>query len=179
MKDTDYAEKQETEGYKRLVDFNSHLHLENLGRIYGCKWSDASGYTTDGRLLNIENKVRNQYLLIDENGNFKVSGTSKNGAYIVDTLFIETHKAGDLYIDYFCEGKIPMYINYLEEDYVVVYNLTRLRKRPEKTYLRPFSKLYNAFEVADREELALTDAYIYKKENNKYICIYRPDDKRR
>lgn len=174
MKDKKYAEKQENEGYSKLVDFNNYLHLEELGRVEDCKWSDASGYTTDGMLLNIENKVRNQYLLKDEEG-YKISGTTKeNSPYIASTIYIETHKAGDMLLDYVCEGKMPLYINYLNDDVVVVYNLTRLNKRPKKSHLRVYSKLYQGTEIADREELSLTDAYIYQKINGTYKLISRP-----
>ena len=94
--------------------------------------------------------------------------------YTADTLYIEAHKAGDLFLDYICDEKIPIYINFLNDDIVILYNLSRLKHRPTEVAKRIHSKLYQGFELAKREELSLEDAWIYKKENNVYKLIKRP-----
>lgn len=164
--DKEYGNRQELEDFLLLEDFNSVLKLNELGRCPQKHTTDASGYTTDGRLLNIEIKKRNMNLMND----FILSGKT----YTADTLYIEAHKAGDLFLDYICNEKIPIYINFLNDDVVILYNLLRLKHRPTKVAKRIHSKLYEGFELAKREELSLEDAWIYKKENNVYKLIKRP-----
>lgn len=176
MKNTDFAKNEEKRDYELMVDFNSILGLRELGRTPEKHTTDASGYTTDGRYLNIELKSRNMRLL---NGGTKVLGTStsKDGRtyhYTADTLYIEAHKAGDMYLDYQIKDEIPMYINFLEDDVVVVFNLTRLKKRPKTIIKKIWSELYQAFELAKRELLSLDDAWIYQKINNEYRLIKKP-----
>lgn len=168
----EYTLKKENQDYFLLEQFNEFLNLQELGRCPEKHTTDASGYTVDGRLLNIELKQRNQTLI----NNFTVlSGLTTEGkTYTANTIFIEAHKAGDLYLDYVCEDKIPMYINFLNDGYVIVYNLARLKHRPTKIAKRIYSHLYDGFELAKREELRLEDAWIYKKENNAYKLVHKP-----
>lgn len=166
----EFTLKKENEDYLLLEQFNDYLNLKELGRCLEKHTTDASGYTTDGRFLNIELKKRNQ-TLIDNN---VLSGLTTDGKpYTASTIYIEAHKAGDMLIDYICEDKIPLYINFLN-GYVVVFNLAQLKHRPNKVAKRIYSKLYEGFELAKREELRLEDAWIYKKENNAYKLIYKP-----
>ena len=166
-----YADEKETHDYELLCDFNSYLKLNGLGRMIKDYSSDASGVTTDGRILNIELKSRNATLTKD----MKVMGYTKEGrVYTVDTLYIESHKIGELYTDYFVTGMIPMYINFLEGGYVVVYNLLHIKRMPKRVTKKIWSELYQALELAKREELSLEDAWIYKKEDNVYKLIHKP-----
>jgi hypothetical protein len=176
MINTTFADTNEKIGYEKLKDFNSFLNLKNLNRMSTGHWTDASGTTQNGKIANIELKNRNQKL-IKQGDKYLISGASKNGqTYIEPSIIIESHKAGDLLFDYLIMGYTPLYINFLEDNIVVVYNLARLNKRPTKKYSRNYSGLRNSFEIADREELDLTDSYIYRKtENNEYKCIYKPD----
>lgn len=167
----EFANERETEGWKKLQDFNDFLHLQELGKTPTGAYADASGFTTTGQKINIENKVRNQTLM----DNLWISGMTKNDIpYSANTLYIESHKLGDLLIDYITEQKTPLYINYLNDNVIIVFNLATLRHRPEKAHRRIFSKLYQSFEIADREMLRLEDAYIYRKEHNAYKLIHRP-----
>ena len=152
----DYAFKKEDEDYILLKDFNKVLKLTELGKCPEKYTTDASGYTTDGRYLNIELKSRD----IDIN--------------TFSSLFIEAHKAGDMLLDYVCEDKIPLYINFLNNGYVVLYNLSRLKHRPKKVFKKAYSKLYEGFELSKREELLVSDAWIYQKINNEYKLIHKP-----
>lgn len=156
MKNTNYALKREEDDYLLLKDFNSFLKLEGLGKCPPKHTTDASGYTTDGRYINIELKQRD------------ISINTFN------TLYIEAHKCGDMLLDYVIEKKVPLYINFLKDGYVVVYNLAELKHRPYKVAKRIYSELYQGFELAKREELRLDDAWIYKKENNEYKIIHKP-----
>lgn len=156
MKNTDFALKKEENDYILMEDFNKVLKLRELGKCPQNDVTDCSGYTEDGRYVSIELKERN--ICIDT----------------YDSIFIETHKCGDMLLDYVIEGKIPLYINFLNNGYVVLYNLARLRHRPKKVAKRIYSELYQGFELAKREELPLEDAFIYKKENDAYKLVRKP-----
>ena len=151
-----YSREYEDNDYELLQDFNKVLKLTELGRCPENDATDASGYTTDGRLINIELKRRN--INID---------TYKS-------IYIESHKVGDMLLDYVCDKKIPLYINFLDNGYVVVYNLAELKTRPKKVVKNIYSKLYQGFEIAKREELYIKDAWIYQKNNDTYKLIHKP-----
>lgn len=169
--DGEYALKKEQNDYILLEDFNSALKLIELGKCPDKYTTDASGYTTDGRLINIELKQRNQTL-----SGLTLSGTASttNAIYTANTIYIESHKVADMLLDYLCDGKVPLYINFLNDGYVVLYNLSQLKHRPKKVTKKIYSKLYQGFELAKREELLLEDAWIYKKENNVYKLCHKP-----
>lgn len=154
--DKEYVMTSELEDYELLQDFNKVLKLNELGRCPDKYTTDASGYTTDGRYINVELKKRN--IDIDT----------------FSTIYIETHKVGDMLLDYVCEKKIPLYINFLSDGHVVVYNLAELKNRPKKVAKRIYSKLYEGFELAKREELRLDDAWIYQKNNDGYKLVHKP-----
>lgn len=168
-----FADEQEKQGFINLNDFNNHyLHIQELGKTPKKTHYDASGFTTDGRPIEIEYKIRNQ-VLINPN---TISGHSKdNASYIASTIYIETHKVGSLMLDYLIYKTIPLYVNFLQDDTVVVFNLSMLKTRPKTVIKKIWSTLYNAFELSKREELKLDDAYIYKKQDdNKYVLIKKP-----
>ena len=50
----EYAIIEEEKDFIMLDDFNQVLHLIELGRAPMKSSTDASGYTTDGRYVNIE-----------------------------------------------------------------------------------------------------------------------------
>ena len=151
----EYGKTNENLDFEMLEHFNSLLKLKDLGRCPEMYHTDASGYSNN-KYINIELKRRSVNL-----------NTYK-------TLYIEAHKAGDLLLDYVIEGKIPLYINFLQDGHVVVFNLAELKHRPEKIAKRIESKLYEGFELAKREELLIEDAWIYKLENNQYKLIHKP-----
>lgn len=161
----DYAFKKEDEDYILLKDFNKVLKLSDLGQTPKYSTSDASG-TSLNRYINIELKRRNQTLTKD----FKISGET----YTADTVYLESHKAGDMLLDFVCEDKIPLYINFLNDGYVLLFNLSKLKHRPKKVCKKIYSKLYQGFELAKREELLVSDAWIYQRINNKYKLIQKP-----
>ena len=172
--DRDYAYGKEDEGFEKLEHFNKNfLKLENLTRTpKNYVTCDASGLTSIGESLNIEIKVRNQ-VLIDNN---TVSGlTTYNKPYTADTIFIEAHKSADLFLDYVVYKRAPIYINFLANDYVVVYNLFKMKKRPKVVTKKIYSKLYQQDEIQRRVELPLSEAFIYKREGDNYILKYKPN----
>ena len=181
QKNENFANSQEKRNIELLNDFNNFLNLQCLEKCPKGHYVDASGVTKNNQFLNFELKIRNQTLKQKEDGTLYVIGVSEktNKPYSADTLFIEAHKSSSLFLDYVMLDYLPMYINFLNDDVVVVYNLLKLNKRYEKEHHRIWSELYQSFEIADRELLALEDAFIYKKVNNEYKLIYKPNGERR
>ena len=174
-KNTQFANEKESKGFEELKKFNEFLKLNDLNQTHKGDYFDASGATPLKKTIIIENKIREQVLLQDDNGKFYVSGSTKEGkSYSGDTLFIESHKIADLLLDYVVNGSIPLYVNYLK-NHILVYKLHNLKHRPEKKHYRIFSQLYQSFEIADRQLLSLEDAYIFQKmENNTFQLIHQP-----
>lgn len=158
MKDKKYFDKNEENDMKMLYDFNLHTNLfSGLEPTEYSHFSDATAYTVskfgEYRKYNIEIKNRNAVLL--KNG--KISGAT----FIDDTIIIESHKACDLMLDNI-NGYEPLYINFLDNNVVVIYNLNKLSVRP--TSMKKFIKSngYQGFEIASRQGLNIKDAAIYK-----------------
>ena len=146
--------------WELLQDFIEHSNfksnLKEFGRKEECNYVDATGLTTSNQVLNMELKRRN----------------SKLGQY--STLFAEGHKLADLYLDYFCLNKIPLYINFLEDGHVVIYNLTKLKHRHEADKERKkWSQGYKAFEMSQSQKLDVRDAHIYKRVGDKFRLIQK------
>jgi hypothetical protein len=60
-------------------------------------------------------------------------------------------------------GLEPLYINFLDDGTVIIFNLNKLKKRPVKSgTMNIKSKGYKKFEVAKRQFLYISDAAIYK-----------------
>ena len=157
-REEDFSVSEQT-CWELLQDFiecsNFKIHIKKYGRTEECDYVDATGLTTSNQFLNMELKRRYQTL----------------GKY--DTLYAEGHKIADLYVDYFCDNKIPLYINFLNDNYVVIFNLIKLKRRHKAVKGRNWSQGYNAFEMTQSQRLDLKDAFIYKKENNKYKLIQK------
>lgn len=172
MKDKKYFDSKEAEDMNKLTNFNNKvLHLNQLGETPYKHWTDASGYTRDERYFNMELKERNQTLKQDENGNYYIEGTTNKGTtYTASTLYIEQHKLCSMMLDYITEGKEPIYINFLQNG-VIVFNLSKLKRRPVTENKKIHSKGYGQMEIGTREGLWLTDAAIY---DNNFTLIQRP-----
>ena len=176
MKDKKYFDTKENTDFIKLTVLNDQiLHLNNLGQTPYLHHTDASGYTSTSRYLSMELKDRDVEL-IEQNGEYYIQGTSQYGkSYSANTLYIEQHKVSAMLLDYITLGYEPIYINFLKGGYVVVYNLARLRTRPHSEAKTIKSRGYNKMEIGQREGLYLTDATIYKMdENNQYRLIKRP-----
>lgn len=117
----------------------------------GSSW-DASGITRDGRKVIIELKHRNAVL----DGN-SVSGTNFHS----DGLFIETHKHSSLMLHWIVDGLTPLYINFLMDGTVVIFNLLKLTHYKEYDNLKVKSLGYGKMEMNSRRyDLYLDDATI-------------------
>ena len=166
MADIDFKEN-EANDWKLFENFNEITGLfSHIKRAEEKFHTDGTGYTTnkfgETRYFNIELKYRNLNLL--DNG--KISGATEKGEFIEDTIFIESHKAADMLFDTI-NGLEPLYINFLSDGNVLIFNLQRLTERPKKTgTMNIKSKGYGKFEIAKRQGLYLKDAAIYDKDYN-------------
>lgn len=166
MKDREFFNSNEANDLKKLNDFNNAINLfTSITPAKEKHYCDASGKTSD-RIFNIELKNRNQ--IITSNG--KISGCSQNGkVYIDETIFVEDHKLSDMILDYITEGIEPLYINFLSNGWVIIFNLSKLTLRPKKYLnMKINSKGYQSMEFGNRQGLYLKDAAIY---DNNYKLI--------
>ena len=160
----EYFENNELNDWDLLEQFNLVTELfTHIKQSEVKHHTDGTGFTTNGmgetRYFNIELKFRNLNLLDDG----RISGATEKGEFIDDTIFIESHKVADMLLDSI-NGLEPLYINFLADGHVIIFNLNKLTKRPKKTgTMNIKSKGYGKFEVAKREGLYLKDAAIYDK----------------
>ena len=156
--DKKYFETIENENWKLLCEFNEHTNLfDEIGRMHEYYHSDATGQTTnrlgETRKFNLELKTRN--VTLTKSGKFMGDKFNEN------TLFIESHKIADLLLDQVI-GYEGLYVNFLNNNVVVIYNVGKLSVRPKLEKKRIPSRGYQGFEMAFREGLHIKDAAIYK-----------------
>lgn len=163
--DKQYFERNEKNGYQKLKEFNDIVHLfPTVDRTPKLHEYDASA-TTNSKTYNIEIKLRNQVLLDDG----RVSGHSEQSGrdYIDDTIMIESHKMASqlLYASFY--GYTPIYVNFLLDGTVVIFNLHNLKIFPiKKDNVQTYSRGYQRKEQERKYYLDLQDACIYDKDHN-------------
>jgi len=147
-----YADKCEDDDFEMFLDFNkTTFKLKDLKKTEYMHETDASGYTEDGRTVEIELKYRN--INMDK----------------YDTILIEPYK-----FMYAKQNKqsVQLYVNFTNDDYVIVYNLHKVGWVEEKVY-NIQSKLYERVKSSKRYELPVDRAWIYQKVNNHYKLIQK------
>lgn len=157
----DFFDKNEKNGFKYLKAFNDVVHLfPEVIKTPEKHPYDASATTKGDKTFNIEIKIRNQILLDD----LRVSGHSNSGKeYIENTLMIESHKMASqlLYASFY--GYTPLYVNFLLDGTVIIFNLHNLKTFPErKDKVKTYSKGYQRKEEEMKYYLDISDACIYK-----------------
>ncbi len=162
--DNEFFKSNELKDITKLKAFNKVTGLfDEIGETEVKHHTDATGYTTtkmgDIKYWNIELKDRNLNLMEDG----RISGATDKGSFYDDTIFIESHKVADMLLDSI-NGLTPLYINFLSDGHIIIFNLSNLKKRPKKTgTMNIKSKGYQKFEVAKREGLYISDAAIFDK----------------
>lgn len=161
--------------YEMLTNLNDAiLHLNEIGETPLGHYTDASGYTCSNRYMNMELKNRNQELRTNEKGEYYIHGWKDDGSeYDCNGVYIEQHKVCDMLLDYVVHGYEPIYINFLK-NCIIVYNLSKLKNRPQRFKRKIKSKGYDKIEIGTREDLHINDATIY---DNNYRLIKLPNDK--
>ena len=122
-KDNDYFNMNEKTDFEKLVSFNNEKQFFN--ELYTTPEKhvyDASGMTNDDSPIAIELKSRNAVLTKE----MTLSGHNFND----ETVFIEDEKFTGLILQHIVNGAIPLYINFLEDGHILVWNLTKLKRLP-------------------------------------------------
>ena len=163
--DNQYFKESEERCWELLNEFNQHTKLfNNIERTKEKECIDVTGASInklgEERKYGIELKNRNLNLMDDG----RISGATDKGSFYDDTIFIETHKAGSMLLNSI-EGYEPLYINFLADGHIIIFNLKRLSKRPKQSKMMNIkSKGYGKYEIAKREGLYMVDACIYDKD---------------
>ena len=150
--DNDFFIKNELDDWNKLIKFNEKAHLfDTLERSSRYSVWDASGTSKNHKII-IELKQRNVILTQD----LKLSGKS----FIDDTIIIEDYKAAQLYLEGITNNAIPIYINFLADNTIIIHNLNRITSYRffERTIT---SQGYGRRETCKRIGLHLNDATIY------------------
>lgn len=155
-KDVNFFNDKEKENIEKLTALND---LKNFFKTIektpkGYEY-DASGITSDGRAYNVELKTRDA-ILTETN---TVSGSNFNDT----TVFIESEKVGPLLWEHYFTGAIPLYINFLLDGTVLIWNLLNFSTRPEHTVKIIKNKGYGEMYKGYRDLLPLDAAIIYPK----------------
>lgn len=152
---TTYFTKSEDKCWDSLQNLNNKKNYfkELTKSPSGSSW-DASGITRDGRKVIIELKTRNAILDGDS-----VSGTNFHS----DGLFLEAHKHSSLMLHWVVDGLTPLYINFLQDGNVVIFNLLKITHYKDYNNLKVKSLGYEKMEMNSRRyDLFLDDASIIK-----------------
>lgn len=152
---TTYFNESEDKCWQSLQNLNNKKnYFKELTKApSGSSW-DASGITRDGRKVIIELKHRNAVL----DGN-SVSGTNFHS----DGLFLEAHKHSSLMLHWVVDGLTPLYINFLQDGNVLIFNLLKLTHYKQYNNLKVKSLGYEKMEMNSRRyDLYLDDATIVK-----------------
>lgn len=149
---TQYAKTHENNDFQLMMKLNSIFKIKQLGKTPHKYITDASGYTQDGRYIELELKRR--YINKDT----------------YQTIIIEPYKMQYAKDN---ENIIILYVNFTNDEHAIVYNLHNIPNNIKKTEYNIPSKLYERTKPSNRYELPLTQAWIYKKENNTYVIKQR------
>lgn len=167
-----FFNENENRDFNKLVDFNDkYLHAQITRNGEG-ESIDAYGILSDGRNAAIELKNRYNFNLeVDENGNYYCVNVT-NG-YSCNTIFCEANKMSELLLEHQYNKREPLYINFTKNDYVLVFNLNKLVNKPQYKILYVENEGYNFTEKCYRYLLNISDATIYKKENDTYRLVQK------
>ena len=160
----EFFNENEEKDFEKLKVFNQATGIfDEIGQTNHKYHTDATATTTnklgETRYWNIELKDRNLNLMEDG----RISGATDKGTFYDYTILIESHKVADMLLD-MINGLTPLYVNFLSDGHILIFNLANLKKRPQKTGVMNIrSKGYQKFEIAKREGLFISDAAVYDK----------------
>ena len=119
-------------------------------------YADASGITSDMRKVIIEVKTREMVMTPDGQ---MADANDQSRTY--GSVMIEGHKMTDLILDSI-SGYLPLYINFLADGSVIIFNMSNLKTRPITSKTRIYSKAAAKFDISARYLLDMSDAIITK-----------------
>ena len=144
-KDEEYFNKSEDICSEKIQTFNNKYHLFNeIGELKRKSSIDWTGITCTGKYANIELKNRNY---------------SSN---YFQTIYIESHKWAKLKIQAEWDEQEPLYVNFMNDGVVLLFNLNKLKHKPVFSEIKQIkSNGYGGFEISSRIELDVKDAWRY------------------
>lgn len=156
---------EELKDWELLKLFNDKIKLNNLGQTPKKWYFDASGYTHLNQYTEIE--LKNRQGVLTDNPNI-VEFTKKNkSTYTATTVYIEPQHYARMIDDFRYDGVVPLYINFLADGSVIVWNLATLKKKPEWKYV---THIWDEGKKEYKDEwrilLELEEAFIYDCNNN-------------
>ena len=152
-----YVDFKEDNGYGLLERLNAVKGwFSSIDRLPDGFHADASGVTADGRRAIIEVKTRE--MRVQEDGS--VTHYFTEGS-VFPSMMIEGHKLTDLLLDAI-DGFLPLYVNFLKDGSVLLFNLSTLSHRPASEKKKIYSKANDSFEVGTRYFLDIRDAIVLK-----------------
>lgn len=156
MTGNNYVDTMEDRGFALLTALNAEKHwFSSLTRLGDGYYADASGITSDMRKVIIEVKTRE---MVMSGG---VMTDSKDPSKTYNSVMIEGHKMTDLILDSI-SGYLPLYINFLADGSVIIFNMSNLKTRPITSKTRIYSKAAAKFDISARYLLDMSDAIITK-----------------
>lgn len=152
-----YFKHNEDEGWNNLYTFSEKTKMfQTLDRAQEASQWDASGVCNDQKVL-IEIKTRQANLTND----FKLSGKT----FFSDDLFIEDYKLAAILLEAKINNFVPIYVNFLADGNVVIFNLEKLTSYKLYSNLSIDSKGYQVTQDrTNRIGLMMEDATIYSKD---------------
>lgn len=166
----EYYDVEEVKDYELLKLFNEKIKLDELGQTPKKYYYDASGYTNVNQYCEIELKNRKGRYVNETT----IELSRKNKTYSATTIFIEPQHYARMVDDYRFDGVVPLYINFLADGTVLVWNLSTLKKKPEWVYqTHIWDEGKQTFKDEWRVLLPITEAYVY---NNNFSLIKKPSE---
>lgn len=170
MEKDNFYDVEEIKDFNLLKIFNNKLNIKDLGQAPKKWYYDASGYTNLEQYVEMELKNRNGKLI--DNKSIELKNKKTNKIYTATTVYIEPQHYSRMIDDYRFDGIIPMYINFLEDNTIIVWNLSTLKKKPEWKYVKHiWDEGKKEYKDEWRILLPVDEAYIYNKD---YILISKP-----
>ena len=157
MTGNNYVDTMEDMGFALLTALNAEKHwFSSLTRLGDGYYADASGITSDMRKVIIEVKTREMVMTPDGQ-----MADANDPSRTYGSVMIEGHKMTDLILDSI-SGYLPLYINFLADGSVIIFNMSNLKMRPITSKTRIYSKAAAKFDISARYLLDMSDAIITK-----------------
>ena len=160
-----YYSVEELKDWELLQKFNAKINLLDLGQTPKKYYYDASGFTNCNQYTEVELKNRQGTLT---NTPTIIEFTKKNqSTYTATTVYIEPQHYARMVDDYRFDGVVPLYINFLSDGSVIVWNLATLKKKPEwKWVTHIWDEGKKIYKDEWRILLELNEAFIYDAQYN-------------
>ena len=155
MSDLKYAIDKESDDTQHLIHFNDHVHFftELTSTPHWCRY-DYDAIDRYNRKVIIEHKSRSPYYNLDY--------------FQQHPIYIETEKYHYLKNAANEQNAIPLYINYLKDDTVVIHPLNHFTEEPQKETPVIQNMAKQNIERVDRYLLPLDKAIIYQYDGYQY-----------